>query len=514
MNNLSEEYLWIVETLMGKEYLPKVNTEKYDSANSLVEYLASTEEFKNKYPNFVGKISNEFLLKLLDVIRFQGQYHPVYSFEGVQFGNINQSCVERCKVIENKLGKTIAGQNIVDIGHNMGYNSFYFAEKANYVLAIDIHPYLIDYCNQLKSELKNISKQKGYLDNVEFVKLDIAKDFEEIFESGRYDTVLLLSIFHQLILQYGLDDMKSFLGNLVKRVDRIFIEFATCKEYEFMPEDLLSIFSQCEDVNIELVSTFNARRPMYCIESKNIKLDNDINITDRKYRALQNFGDRKYLFDNKYFYKCYRSPEISLPKKHNQELPVHNEVVAADLLDNSGFIVPLCSHYYSKNVKILIYERCFYESLADTLSSGETSIFTTKEQKNHFLQQLLNFLITLKMKNLYWNDLSSRNIMIGPQHQFIAVDLENSTTNETLIDHKSYLMMLLLEIETGKHQEPFLPAILSKKTNKLSVVNAEVDEIFFSGELKIVYNLLKNSYSFDDFLKTINEQNPLQITPE
>ncbi len=117
-------------------------------------------------------------------------------------------------------------RNVLDVGCNEGFISAEFAKRGKFCIGIDVGPY---YLNHVLNDLENIYGSQSPAFGV------FPLTEENIALVPEFDLVLLLSVHHQWVNEYGNEYAGRLVGRLVDKARSYFvIEFAaTAKKYGF-----------------------------------------------------------------------------------------------------------------------------------------------------------------------------------------------------------------------------------------------------------------------------------------
>ncbi|MEH2049700.1 protein kinase domain-containing protein, partial [Nostoc sp.] len=417
--------------------------------DSTEQRIASTEEkIINDIDNLVAILDNP-LIKLSHLLKKIEYYQPFYKTPYLLKNSLPQrNCEDRCKAIENNLltlGNNLTGIKILDVGSSLGYNSFYFADRKADVSAIDNN---IE--NVLASRL--ISEINGI--NVGFRVAEFDLDYINLLQKSEYDVVFLLSVIHHIIYFKGLEYTKKMMEMLLDKVPVIIVELAVKDEEnkekdlywrEILPNDSLSIFEKCQDININLIGYFSThlssvKRPLYAISKKVIKVNNNIYQIDKLiWKAYKDScvpSGRLYYFSKNKFIKEYLFLNRLDNIKNNNKLQIISEIANFIALEDEIDGVPKFFDYEINDERAyIVLENIEGKLLCDILND------LNRSNQKRIIDQLIQVLVKVEKKGLYHNDIRTWNIIVSEEKTFI-IDLGLASPIEKERNINSFLWIL------------------------------------------------------------------------
>lgn len=194
-------------------------------------------------------------------------YQPLYNFSVIQHKKPERICIDRADAIYQEIKAQGSHKRILDIGCNLGYFSFYFAERGHQASGIDTNPKNIKICKLL---------QKINQATTDFRVAEFSGTFIDQIQPGQYDMCFLFSVAHHLVCAKGMEYTQNLMKQLLEKIPLLFIELATNKEATSSPwrscitDDELAIFLTCEKLNIQKLGNFPTNvkgvlRPLYKI---------------------------------------------------------------------------------------------------------------------------------------------------------------------------------------------------------------------------------------------------------
>lgn len=198
-------------------------------------------------------------------------YQPLYNFSLLK-KKPKRKCVDRAELIFDSLKTFGAGARILDVGCNLGYFSFYFAQRDYLVTGIDSDKHHIAVCNGVK----RINKLP-----VQFLTQEFSIDFIDEIPEHAYDVAFIFSELHHIVYTQGIDYVKTLLEKLLDKIPIVFVELALKDEKTqapwrvYLPDEAISIFEKCNHTTIKLLGyslthLSEVARPVYLLQKKKL----------------------------------------------------------------------------------------------------------------------------------------------------------------------------------------------------------------------------------------------------
>ncbi len=363
--------------------------------------------------------------ELRNLTRQIEQYQPTYGIQGV-IDNPKRGSHDRCVVIENAL-RPIPGKRLLDVGSSFGYVGFYMADRGAVVEAWDMHALNIE-----------ISQRVGDINGigVKFRTDELTSETVKTIPPGKFDVVILLSVFHHIVRFQGIDKAQHVVKELFDRIPVMIVELARKGEDPALPwdtaqpNDELAIFSLVkDDVFIKKIGEFKNHlseksRPLYLVEKKKTVAVNG-NIYSYDHVTSEAYKDspvvrypviRRYYFDEQHIVKEYIFETQAFGDNVVQIL---NEV---QLLVN---VVANSNIYHAP--KVLDFEvsreraRVVLARVDGVLASDLD--FRSKPTKvRSLVEDVLKTLADLENINLYHNDIRSWNVIVDDKGSGWVID--------------------------------------------------------------------------------------------
>ena len=366
-----------------------------------------------------SKSKNTTLKKLISDLPeiYQPIYtHPEYSTK------VSRECQDRLEYIVqvyNSLANIMQRPlRVLDLGSAQGYFSFILAEIGASVHGVDYLDENVAVCNELVLEHKNL--------DVSF-QIGRIEDFLGQLESGQYDLVLGLSVFHHIVHEQGAGAVDLLLSNLASKVEAGIFEFAQSSEplywAEAQPEDprqLLKDFSFTHELSQNKTHLSEITRPLYFASNRFWYFSDQIGVIDsiqtysHEFEMGTHLGTRHYYFDDKHFVKQY-----SLDKTERYEVNLAEFHAEITFLGNPppGFNAPrLVLWGQHESEAWVVRSKLPGELLFDIIKSGR------KYDQEKVLSDILKQLVALEEASLYHNDLRTWNILIDAEGGAALID--------------------------------------------------------------------------------------------
>ncbi len=344
-------------------------------------------------------------------------YQPTYAVSGVINESARSESFERARTIEGYFGN-VAGKRLLDIGSSLGFFSFYFSDRGARSEGWESN---VDNCEAARA----IQAINGV--PVDFKTKELNVDTINSIMPGRFDAVLVLSVFHHIIRYQGLQTTQELVAELMNKIPTMIVELAKKGEDpklpwdKYQPEDELAIFELVKDkITVKKIGEFSNHlsennRPMYVIEAKK-----KIKVGSRQYSYDKTetvaykgsnvpFGSvrRKYYFADDYIIKQYALDDASKDENLPQILDEISTLVKAKKLD--VYHMPKLIDYDISNPAFI---SVVIERVKGELVSENDKKYTSLEVES-ILKDVLHTLVDLEKAGLYHNDLRSWNVIVN-----------------------------------------------------------------------------------------------------
>ena len=210
----------------------------------------------------------------IDALLRQGKnvYQPLYNYPYRQKIAPLRLCSDRCEAVRDALPADIAGLRLLDVGCSLGFNTLYFADRGMVGHGIDVLARNVALCREMQAFTQGTHQ---------FWQASFDQPFVEGLADDAYDVAFLFSVLHHIVEAHGLAYVQTLLQTLLTRVPVLFVELAQRVEtpppgYTWdmhQPEDALTLFALCPDVEITLVGHFPTHvgpvnRPLYRVSTR------------------------------------------------------------------------------------------------------------------------------------------------------------------------------------------------------------------------------------------------------
>ncbi len=205
------------------------------------------------------------------------KYQPIFNHAELSDGT-SRSCFDRLSEIlkvhntlRNKLNRPV---RVLDLGCAQGFFSLNLAKEGAEVVGIDYLSENIDICNALAAENHGFDAT---------FRTDRIEDVITSISDGQYDLVLGLSVFHHIIHEKGIDEVKHLLSLLAQGVECMILELALAveplywsksqpQEFDVLLDDIAFVY-QLGSFSTHLSSV---KRPLFVASNRYWILGSDI----------------------------------------------------------------------------------------------------------------------------------------------------------------------------------------------------------------------------------------------
>ncbi|ROH83824.1 methyltransferase domain-containing protein [Lonsdalea populi] len=355
-------------------------------------------------------------------------YQPIYGHaEWNQ--EASRDCNERLLIINKQydaLAKTLDRPlRVLDLGCAQGFFSLNLANRGATVTGIDFLQENIDVCRALAQENSNL--------DVNFTIGRIEGTIQHL-NPDDYDFVIGLSVFHHIVYQHGIPQVKEWLFKLADSVKLMVLELAVKEEPlywgEAQPNDPRELIEQCHFYH--QVASFpthlsDISRPMYFVSNGYVALGDFcqpfLQWYDNPYSADRNIhkGSRRYYFSDEYVCKIFQHKSVNGQltevegKRNAAELKAEAEFLSCSSLPDMTTPKLFLSDE-SETESWLVMERLPGNLLMERLKNKENIDYES------LFSQILKQLVELENIGLYHDDVRSWNIMISDDQQVNLID--------------------------------------------------------------------------------------------
>lgn len=465
----------------------------------LVDQFLSCEEFSVKHRHLLDKttlVDHSRLKALIEQLASRHAkrelYQPIYGLNIKHDGPIQRECAKRCElVLEAMKGLPIGNMSVVDVGCNMGYVTFYLSNYFSRAVGLEHDRLLYDFCVELKQNIDT---------KAEFEKTDFFASYEEL--AGSYDLCLLFSVIHYLVAAKGIVEAKKVLSDIVSRFDYVMIELSSKKDYPYMPHDPKEMLSELRDVDCTLLGISEKNdRPIYLSKKKVI-------------------GSSKWIVDRAVYTpiradsctRIYHSDNMVvkvLPLAYKNNLKkYHNEVAAYQILRGGEFVTELLGSGCDRGIAWICTRRISGRILNHLYSECSAGIFESESDKEVILCKLLMIVAEMLTKDIYWNDLSTHNILITDGSLKI-IDFGESGKVE-LHDHIAMLTWLMHDLQIERAASYAMPVYgeihgAGQDRARSRALRFRPSQGFFSPGLQNIYDKIADMEGISEFFGPEND---------
>lgn len=314
-----------------------------------------------------------------------------------------------CK-LEKVLGRPL---RVLDLGCAQGFFSLSLAALGATVRGVDFLPANIKVCQALAAE------NPTYKCTFEVGRIE---DIIKTSNVNDYNLVIGLSVFHHIVHEHGLEQVKQWLKHLGDCTEIIIMELALREEPLYwgnsLPENPADLIDYCSFYR--LIGEFETHlsminRPMYVISNKRVVLDNFVGTFNSWRKAPHNMSDsvphegtRRYYFGDSFVCKKCTFPtrggvETFQSKRNRTEIMHEAEFLSKP---PAAFKAPqLIESKINRHDGWLAMER-IQGSLLCELLAEKHNVNIEK-----VLKDILTELVILENEGLYHDDIRTWNII-------------------------------------------------------------------------------------------------------
>jgi O-antigen chain-terminating methyltransferase len=337
-------------------------------------------------------------------------YQPIYGHPNLS-QEISRACIDRLeKIIEvhdvlaAAIGRSL---RVLDLGCAQGFFSLSLAARGATVHGVDLLDKNIAVCEALAEENSDL-KATFEIGRLETVIVGL--------EQGQYDLILGLSVFHHIVHEHGIEQVRQWLTHAVQMTSVIVLELALNTEPLYwaisQPQNPLELLAGC--VFVHEVGRFSTHlssvvRPMIVVSNRYWVLGSHAEAfqswsTEPHSLAHDTHqGSRRYYYGEHYFAKIYQFN--SEGGAHNRaEFSKESTFLAAE---HKGFRSPkLLTSGFNEREGWVVMDRLHGKLLLDALRDKDEIDAVA------VLRSVLVQLVALESEGLYCNDVRTWNVML------------------------------------------------------------------------------------------------------
>ena len=347
-------------------------------------------------------------------------YHPIFGHPELSHGARRGSETRLEKIVQ--VYRALADLHgrplkVLDLGCALGYFSFNLAQLGADVTAIDSDPICVGVCREISKENPHLSVS---------VMQKAVENSIELLQSGDFDLVLGLSIFHHITFSSGFKNAHTIVQELIGENSVLLCELAEKSEpvywAECLPESPLAFLEPASFVveidrfhnhlSSETRGLWVASNRIWVLGSRAGFFDT---VTDQSHPFVGNFhrGTRKYFFGPDTIVKKYSLgsglDEFNL-REASREVEVLTTAPPAVSFPSLIFGAKMGDSFW------------VVESRLDGFPLLEGAGFKLEVEPKQLVQGLLDELIALEKAGFYHADIRSWNILISAEGKVRIVD--------------------------------------------------------------------------------------------
>ncbi|PIF93501.1 O-antigen chain-terminating methyltransferase [Acidovorax sp. 62] len=347
-------------------------------------------------------------------------YQPIYGYPELS-GQVSRPCFDRLEEIarihdslQRQLGRPL---NVLDLGCAQGYFSLSLAERGAKVHGVDYLDKNVAVCSALAlaNPHLNASFETGRVE-----------DAVERLESGCYDLVLGLSVFHHIVHEKGAGAVKALLERVANTSGALIVEMALREEPLYwapsQPEDprtLLDTIAFVYEIARHATHLASIPRPLfvasnrYWILAGRAELFKNWSADPHVFAHNTHQGSRRYFFSDDCILKTYR---FDHPRGKHNKSEFKREVQFMENPPGDFPSAALVSFGETDASAWLAAQRIPGRLLLDLLQCGITI--------NHraVLLAVLRQLAVLEKFGLYHDDVRTWNVLVADDGATYVID--------------------------------------------------------------------------------------------
>ena len=465
----------------------------------LVSNFINCDEFKQK--NKIKNISIngsklgiiESVNRMLEKQETKELYQPIYGCPDIFSEYVQRDCVSRVDLVLNTFSSHKKNNmTVLDVGCNLGYISFSLAPHFFKVTGVEYFKEYYEICNEI-NKCNNQICQFFFDDFFANYKL-------EIFGA---DVCLLFSVTHYLVASRGLSEAKSVFADICHHYNYLIVETSTPIDYPYMPSNPEEIFEEVKTHSVNQIGVSEKNnRPIYLLVREFDPYTSCKYTEKTTYSDVRNNSYSRIAHTDSSIIKMFpMSDNLSFLKFRN-EINVYNKMIGSEYvpeLFESG------SNYHNYYISI---QNLHAPTLTQILTGQTGERRLTDKEKVSIAARALLFNIELLKQGVFWNDLTSHNIVMSYDGcKFI--DFAEASFFQS-IDHVVLYTWLIGELQTHSSLLPKLTSALMKSTRGTQrSLTFVCDFGQLHSDLAYLYNLALELNSWSDLVKIHPEK--LQI---
>nr|BFD40621.1 hypothetical protein FFPRI1PSEUD_21200 [Pseudomonas sp. FFPRI_1] len=382
-------------------------------------------------------------------------YQPIFGHSDFS-DHASRPCADRLEVIaviydalQTLLGRPL---KILDLGCAQGYFSLSLASRGASVRGVDFLDKNIFLCNALAEENPQF--------NVTF-EIGRVEDVIDQLQPGQYDLILGLSVFHHVIHERGVDEVKRLFQNAAVMCGALILEVALREGDLYwasaQPEDPLVLLEAVTFVREAArckTHLTSVERPLY-VASNNYWIVQDkagmFDTWSKDSHALANNtheGSRRYFFGSQEVIKKYHF--VGPRAEHNRLEFFRERMFLSDAPPGYPAALPIVFSETEREGWVVM-QRLQGNLLLDVLSDSFLD-------RKRILKDILEQLVELEVFGFYHNDVRAWNILVAECGGAYLIDYGaiSQEAKDCVWPHNVYLafMVFVHELATGHVADP------------------------------------------------------------
>ncbi|UII70135.1 methyltransferase domain-containing protein [Pseudomonas sp. HN11] len=382
-------------------------------------------------------------------------YQPIFGRSDLS-DHVSRPCADRLDVIariydalQAHLGRPL---RVLDLGCAQGYFSLSLASRGAAVRGVDFLDKNVAVCTALSQEHPQLDAT---------FEVGRVEDVIDRLEPGQYDLILGLSVFHHVIHERGIDEVKRLFQRAAEMTGALVLEIA------LREGDLYWAASQPEDPRELLESVHFVRemarcqthltsvqRPLYFASNGYWTVDDKAGAFDAwrsdSHALAKNTheGTRRYFFGAQAVIKFYRF--VGGRADHNR-IEFHREKLFLTGAPPNYPVAELIALSESESEGWVVMQRFHGDLLLDVLNDASLD-------RKKVLREVLEQLATLEAFGLYHSDFRAWNVIVAPDVGARVIDYGaiSQDFKDCVWPNNIYLsfMVFVHELATGHVVDP------------------------------------------------------------
>lgn len=332
-------------------------------ANMKMRVFQGVESFLKTIYRFIELLY--VLLRVFSLTAGSLRLQPLYNFALFKTKALQQSCVARADEIYHELKLCGQGGRILDIDCQLGYFSFYFAERGYLVEGMDERSKYVKVCKLLQ----RVNQKKARF-SVKRFSPELIKEIR----TDDYDIAFLLNTVKQLLIVKGAFFVQELIRDLLEKIPVLVIDLPM-NDQSVMGEvaNEAEIFSLCTGCSIKKVTCWPNHlssnwHAVYLVK-KNIQqfCSKPCLIYDRRMTAHRGAG-----YYGRSYYDCGASYLKKYLLEYNNPLKIFSEIECYQKIPSNPYFPQILSWQKNERSIEIMFSKLPGENIYNLLLQGKT----------------------------------------------------------------------------------------------------------------------------------------------